>query len=76
MIRELDEAVARAMGELGEPGPVYLEIPTDVLRTHVPPQLVLDEWMQREAAAHAAARSGGDRRRRSTRSGRRGVRWS
>src|SRR5499425_3100485 len=45
VIRELDEAVARAMGDSGEPGPVYLEIPTDVLRTHVPPQLVLDEWI-------------------------------
>ncbi len=46
VIRELDEAVARAMGDAGEPGPVYIEIPTDVLRTHVPAQLVLDEWMQ------------------------------
>jgi acetolactate synthase-1/2/3 large subunit len=46
VIRELDEAVARATGDAGEPGPVYVEIPTDVLRTHVPPQLVLDEWMQ------------------------------
>jgi len=45
VIRELDEAVARAMGAAGEPGPVYVEIPTDVLRTSVPPQLVLDEWM-------------------------------
>ncbi|AWN49603.1 acetolactate synthase [Methylobacterium terrae] len=45
VIRELDEAVARAMGDLGEPGPVYIEIPTDVLRAHVPPQLVLDDWM-------------------------------
>jgi acetolactate synthase-1/2/3 large subunit len=45
VIRELDEAVARAMGDNGEPGPVYLEIPTDVLRTHVPPQLVLNEWI-------------------------------
>jgi acetolactate synthase-1/2/3 large subunit len=34
------------MGDLGEPGPVYLEIPTDVLRTNVPPQLVLDDWMR------------------------------
>jgi acetolactate synthase-1/2/3 large subunit len=49
VIRELDEAVARAMGDLGEPGPVYIEIPTDVLRTHVPPQLVLDDWMQPKA---------------------------
>jgi acetolactate synthase-1/2/3 large subunit len=46
VIRELDEAVARACGDSGEPGPVYMEIPTDVLRTHVAPQLVLDEWMQ------------------------------
>src|SRR5215470_10426143 len=45
VVRELDEAVARAMGDVGEPGPAYLEIPTDVLRTSVPPQLVLDEWM-------------------------------
>src|SRR5262245_25632596 len=45
VVRELDEAVARAMGDAGEPGPVYVEIPTDVLRTTVPPQLVLDEWM-------------------------------
>jgi acetolactate synthase-1/2/3 large subunit len=46
VVRELDEAVARAMGDIGEPGPVYVEIPTDVLRTHVPPQLVLDDWLQ------------------------------
>ncbi len=45
VIREFDEAVSRAMGDSGEPGPVYLEIPTDVLRTRVLPQLVLDEWM-------------------------------
>jgi acetolactate synthase-1/2/3 large subunit len=46
VIRELDETVARAMGDMGEPGPVYIEIPTDVLRTHVSPQLVLDDWMR------------------------------
>ena len=46
VIRELDEAVSRAFGDLGEPGPVYVEIPTDVLRTTVLPQLVLDEWMR------------------------------
>jgi acetolactate synthase I/II/III large subunit len=50
VIRELDEAVARAMGDAGEPGPVYAEIPTDVLRTHVPPQLVLDEWIEEKPA--------------------------
>ena len=45
VLRELDEGVARAMGDLGEPGPVYLEIPTDVLRADVPPALVLEEWL-------------------------------
>ncbi len=45
VLRELDEAVARAMGDLGEPGPVYLEIPTDVLREDIPPALVLDDWL-------------------------------
>jgi acetolactate synthase-1/2/3 large subunit len=48
VIREFDEGVARAFGDLGEPGPVYLEIPTDVLRAHVPAHLVLEEWMQRK----------------------------
>ncbi|MFO1074492.1 MAG: thiamine pyrophosphate-binding protein [Geminicoccaceae bacterium] len=46
VIRELDEGVARAFGDMGEPGPVYLEIPTDVLRTHVPEQLVLADWLR------------------------------
>ena len=36
VIRELDEAIARAFGDLGEPGPSYIEVPTDVLRTRVP----------------------------------------
>lgn len=49
VLRELDEAVARAMGDLGEPGPVYIEIPTDVLRVQVPPALVLDEWLKPKA---------------------------
>jgi acetolactate synthase-1/2/3 large subunit len=50
VVRELDEAVARAMGDLDEPGPVYIEIPTDVLRASVPPRLVLDEWMAAKPA--------------------------
>ena len=47
--RELDEAVARAMGDMGEPGPVYLEIPTDVLREDIPPALAMDEWLTRRS---------------------------
>jgi acetolactate synthase-1/2/3 large subunit len=50
VIRELDEAVSRTMGDTGEPGPVYVEIPTDVQRQHVPPQLVLDEWLEGKPA--------------------------
>lgn len=46
VIRELDEAVARALGDLGEPGPVYVEIPTDVLRASVPETLILEEWLR------------------------------
>ena len=43
VLREFDEAWARASGDRGEPGPVYLEIPTDVLRQDVPPALQTDE---------------------------------
>lgn len=45
-LRELDEAIARATGDGGEPGPVYLEFPTDVLRATVPPALVLEEYLR------------------------------
>lgn len=45
VLRELDEAIARAMGDAGEPGPSYLEVPVDVLRTTVQPELVLEEWL-------------------------------
>ena len=34
--RELDEAVARALGEGGEPGPAFVQVPTDLLRAAVP----------------------------------------
>lgn len=45
VIRELDEAVARAQGDGGDPGPIYIEVPTDVLRAEVPPALVPEDWM-------------------------------
>ena len=46
VVRELDEALARCMGDSGEPGPVYVEIPIDVQRARVPSQLILQEWME------------------------------
>lgn len=41
--QELDEAVARALGQGGDPGPVYLDFPTDTLRAEVPRAVQLDE---------------------------------
>ena len=35
VLQELDEAVARALGEGGEPGPVFLDFPVDTLRAKV-----------------------------------------
>ena len=46
VLRELDEAWARAEGDRGEPGPVYVEIPTDVLRAEVAPALVTAEHLR------------------------------
>jgi acetolactate synthase-1/2/3 large subunit len=66
VLRELDEAVARAMGDAGEPGPVYVEIPTDVLRQPLPPALAQPDWLAPKprrilppdpAAVDAAARA-------------------
>ncbi|MFO1399258.1 MAG: thiamine pyrophosphate-binding protein [Burkholderiales bacterium] len=46
IVPELDEAVARALGEGGEPGPSYVDFPTDTLRAPVPRALVLDEHLR------------------------------
>ena len=46
LLRELDEAWSRAEGDRGEPGPVYVEIPTDVLREHVAPALISEEHLR------------------------------
>jgi acetolactate synthase-1/2/3 large subunit len=43
ILQELDEAVARAFGQGGEPGPVYLDFPVDALRADVPKPLQLPE---------------------------------
>lgn len=56
--QELAEAVARAQGEGGEAGPVYLDFPVDTLRSEVPRAVQLPEYFDsREAALsppHAA----------------------
>lgn len=44
--RDLDKAWAMAEGDGNPPGPVYIEIPTDVLRKTVPAALVLDEHLR------------------------------
>ncbi len=46
VIRELDLAYSYAMGHLGNPGPSYIEIPTDVLRSTVKDKLILSDWIQ------------------------------
>lgn len=46
VLQELDEAVARAFGEGGEPGPVYLDFPTDTLRAEVPRAVQREEQLR------------------------------
>jgi acetolactate synthase-1/2/3 large subunit len=45
-LAELDEAIARALGEGGEPGPSYIDFPTDVLRKPVPKPVELEEQLR------------------------------
>jgi acetolactate synthase-1/2/3 large subunit len=49
ILRDLDKAWSTAMGDGNAPGPVYLEIPTDVLRLRVPPGVVLQEYLTPKA---------------------------
>ncbi|MGI9331720.1 MAG: thiamine pyrophosphate-binding protein [Gammaproteobacteria bacterium] len=43
VLAALDEAVSRAFGQGGEPGPVFADFPTDTLRATVPEAMQLDE---------------------------------
>ena len=43
VLQELDEAIARALGEGGEAGPSFIDFPTDTLRTDVPAALLMPE---------------------------------
>ncbi len=51
VLQELDEAVARAFGQGGDPGPVFLDFPTDTLRAEVPARLQLEEHFRPKAPA-------------------------
>ncbi len=46
VLQELDEAISRAFGEGGEPGPSYIDFPTDTLRGIVPKPLQLEEHLR------------------------------
>ena len=46
VLQELAEATARALGEGGEPGPVYLDFPVDTLRANVSPAVQLSECFE------------------------------
>ena len=48
ILRDIDKAWSIAMGDGNAPGPVYIEIPTDVLRQPVPTGVVLDEYLSRK----------------------------
>lgn len=43
VLQELDEAMSRALGEGGEPGPAYLDFPVDTLRAPVSAAMQLPE---------------------------------
>lgn len=45
-LAELDEAISRALGEGGEPGPSFIDFPVDTLRSPVPKALQLDEHLR------------------------------
>ena len=49
-LQELDEAVSRALGQGGEPGPVYLDFPVDVVRTRVSKAMQMPERFVARAA--------------------------
>lgn len=54
VLQELDEAVSRALGHGGEPGPVYLDFPVDTQRANIPSALLLEEHFSHKAHPKAS----------------------
>jgi acetolactate synthase-1/2/3 large subunit len=52
VLQELDEAVARALGEGGDPGPVYIDFPVDTQRGTVPAAIQRDEHFRTKPIKH------------------------
>lgn len=50
-LAELDEAISRALGEGGEPGPSYIDFPVDTQRGEVPKALQLEEHLSPKGRA-------------------------
>src|SRR5882672_3823274 len=50
VLRDLDKALSTAIGDGTVPGPVYVEIPTEVLRETVHAGVVLDEYLRPKPA--------------------------
>lgn len=46
LLQELNEAIAQALGQGGEPGPVYLDFPVDTLRAEIPRIMQLPEYFK------------------------------
>ena len=53
VLRELDHAVAMARGHGGLPGPVYIEVPADVLRARIADAAALPEYLADRPASRA-----------------------
>ena len=51
VLQELDEAVARAFGQGGEPGPVYLDFPVDTQRAAVAKAVQLPDYFRARPVA-------------------------
>ena len=54
VLQELDRAVSHALGQGGDPGPVYLDFPVDTLRAEVPRAVQLPEHFQARPAPRMA----------------------